>query len=80
VTPLRSKSGLLNYRDGNVRPARYYYGDGEDEPQNHEHIGPDRHATWTEDDGVVGIRRGTSVSVGASSAYSASYDTVDWGN
>jgi hypothetical protein len=37
VTPLRSKSGLLNYRDGNVRPARYYYGDGEDEPQNHEH-------------------------------------------
>lgn len=80
MATLRSKSGLLNYHDGNVRSARYYFGEGEDEPPNHEHIDPDRYATWTEDDGTVGIRRGTSVLIGASAAYSANYDTLDWGN
>jgi len=77
---LRSKTGLLNYRDGRVEPARFYYGADEAEPQNRAQINPENHATWIEDDGAVGIRRGTSVSVGASPAYSANYDAVDWGN
>jgi hypothetical protein len=77
---IRAKQGILNYHDGSEAPARFYYGDNEDEPQNHAQVDPETHATWIEDDGVVGIRRGTSVSVGASPTYSANYDTVDWGN
>jgi hypothetical protein len=73
-------SGQLSYRDGSARPARYYYGEGEDAPQDRESIDPDHHATWIEDDGVVGIRRGTTASVGASPVYSANYDALDWGN
>jgi len=78
MAELRSKTGLLNYRDGRVEPARFYYGASEAEPQNHDPIDPKNHATWIEDDGAVGIRRGTAVSVGASPAYSASYAAVDW--
>jgi hypothetical protein len=80
MAALRSKTGLLNYRDGSVEPARFYYGADETEPQNHTRVDPENHATWVEDDGAVGIRRGTSVSVGASPVYSKNYDTVDWGN
>ena len=80
MAALRSKTGLLNCNDGRVERARFYYGDGEAMPPSRSHIDPDHHVTWTEDDGVVGIRRGTSVSVGATPAYSASYDAVDWGN
>lgn len=43
-------------------------------------VDPNRHATWIERDGAVGIRRGTSVSVGATPVYAAAYDAVDWGN
>jgi hypothetical protein len=79
ATP-RSKTGLLNYRDGRVEPARFYYGEGETAPLNRTQIDPEHHATWVEDDGTIGIRRGTAVSIGASAAYSASYDAIDWGN
>jgi hypothetical protein len=80
MSELRSKAGLLNYHDGSAAPARFYYGDDEAEPQSRAQIDSERHATWIEDDGVVGIRRGTSVSVGAGPAYSSRYDVVDWGN
>jgi hypothetical protein len=80
MADLRVKTGLLNCRDGSVEPARFYYGTDEAEPQNHTQIDPEHHATWVEDDGAVGIRRGTSISVGASATYSANYDTLDWGN
>jgi hypothetical protein len=76
----RSKTGLVRREDGHVEPARFYYGDHEDDPPSRAHLDPKHYATWVEDDGAVGIRRGTSVSVGASAAYSANYDTVDWGN
>lgn len=77
---LRSKTGLLNHRDGRVARARFYYGADEDAPPDRAQIDPDQHATWVEDDGTVGIRRGTSISIGATAAYSTNYDTVDWGN
>jgi hypothetical protein len=80
MAELRSKTGLLNYRDGTAEPARFYYAADEAEPQNRSQIDPENHATWIEDDGVVGIRRGTSTSVGASAAYAANYDAIDWGN
>jgi hypothetical protein len=80
MAALRSKTGLLNYRDGRALPARFYYGEGEAAPLNRTQIDPEHHATWVEDDGTIGIRRGTSVSVGASAAYAQNYDTVDWGN
>jgi len=80
MAEIRSKTGLLHYRDGSVDHARYYYGGGESEPLNHMKIDPEHHATWIEDDGAVGIRRGTSISVGASPTYSAHYEAVDWGN
>jgi len=79
MADLRAKMGLLNHHDGSVEPARFYYGADETEPQSHTRINPENHATWIEDDGTVGIRRGTSVSIGASPAYSANYDAVDWG-
>ena len=77
---LRSKTGFLSHQDGRVAKARFYYGDDEDDPPARAQLDPDRYATWVEDDGTVGIRRGTSVSIGATPAYSANYDTVDWGN
>ena len=80
MAELRSKTGLLNYRDGRVETARFYYGADEDAPPNRTRIDPEKHATWIEHDGVIGIRRGTSVSVGASQSYSANYDNIDWGN
>jgi len=75
----RSKTGRLILEDGRMEPARFYYGDHEDDPPQVTRV-DSRYTTWTEDDGTVGIRRGTSVSVGASAAYSANYDTLDWGN
>jgi hypothetical protein len=78
MAELRAKNGLLNYHDGRAEPARFYYGDDEAEPQNHDRIDPESHATWIEADGTVGIRRGTSISVGATAAYSTNYDTLDW--
>lgn len=77
---LRSKSGIIDYDTGQSYPARFYYGDGESEPEGQIPVLAESHATWIEDDGVVGIRAGTSISVGASKAYSKNYDTVDWGN
>ena len=76
----RSKSGLLHHEDGSVEPARFYYGDHEEDPPSRTRLDPNHYATWVEDDGTVGIRRGTSVSIGATPAYSANYDAVDWGN
>lgn len=81
---LEYNEGLLTGDLGSTHPgsthARYYYGEGEDAPQNRERIDPATHTTWREADGAVGIRRGTSVSIGASREYSAKYDDVDWGN
>ena len=79
LTPL-AKAGLLHHEDGSVEPARFYYGDHEEDPPNRTRIDQDHYATWVEGDGTVGIRRGTSVSVGAAVTYSANYDAVDWGN
>jgi hypothetical protein len=76
----RSKTGLLRYADGRVRPARFYYGDQEQTPPDRTQIDSTRHVLWTEDDGAVGIRQGTAVSIGATPAYSANYDALDWGN
>ncbi len=80
MTTPRSKAGLLRHDDGRVEPARFYYGDHEEDPPNRTRIDPARYATWVEADGAVGIRRGTSTSVGASPTYAANYDAVDWGN
>ena len=80
MTSPRSKTGFLRHEDGSVETARFYYGDDEQGPPARALINPDHYATWVEDDGTVGIRRGTSVSIGASPAYSANYDTIDWGN
>ena len=77
---LRSKTGLLTHHDGRIVNARFYYGANEDEPPKRTKIDPEQHSTWVEDDGTIGIRRGTSVSIGASTAYSANYNSVDWGN
>jgi hypothetical protein len=79
MTPLRSKTGLLSH-DGRVARARFYYGADEEAPPVREQLDPERHATWVEDDGTVGIRRGTSISIGATAAYADNYDTLDWGN
>ena len=79
MTSLRSKTGFLSHHDGRVKKARFYYGANEDEPPVRAQLDPDRHATWVEDDGTIGIRRGTSVSIGAAAAYAANYDAVDWG-
>lgn len=76
----RSKTGQLFHEDGSTTPARFYYGATEEDPPRRTHIDPVQYTTWTEDDGAVGIRRGTSISVGASAAYTANYDTLDWGN
>ncbi len=70
MSQLRSKTGVLNYGDGRALSARFYYDDDEAVPPDREGIDPERHATWIEDDGTVG----------ASPAYSANYDAVDWGN
>lgn len=80
MAELRSKTGLLRHDDGSVEGARFYYGTDEEAPPDRTRIDPKIYATWTEDDGAVGIRRGTAISVGATAAYSANYDTVDWGN
>ena len=76
----RCKTGLLHYGDGRVAPARLYYGDGEADPPSRVHVDPEHYATWVEGDGAVGIRRGKSASIGATAAYAANYDTLDWGN
>jgi hypothetical protein len=77
----RARVGSIHHDDGVVRPARFYYGDDEAAPHDNERIDPSAYATWVEDDGAIGIRRGTSsVSVGATPAYAAKYDEVDWGN
>jgi hypothetical protein len=80
MAELRSKTGVLQHEDGRVETARFYYGADEADPPDRTRIDPIQYATWVEDDGAVGIRRGTSVSVGATTAYSAAYDAVDWGN
>jgi hypothetical protein len=80
MADLRAKSGFVHNSDGRAAPARFYYGEGEDEPPTRATLSPEDHATWVESDGAIGIRRGTSVSIGASRAYSANYDAQDWGN
>lgn len=81
MAELRAKPGFVHKNDGgSVLPARFYYGDGEDDPPDRASLSPNDHATWIENDGAIGIRRGTTVSIGASPAYSARYDDLDWGN
>ena len=80
MAKLRSQTGLLQHDDGRVEKARFYYGADEDAPTDRTRIDPSCHATWLEHDGTVGIRRGTSVSVGATAAYAERYDDLDWGN
>ena len=80
MSTLRSKTGQLTHHDGRVESARFYYGADEDAPPNHSQIDPEQHAIWAEADGTVGIRRGTSTSIGATAAYSANYEALDWGN
>ena len=75
----QSKTGRLHHADGSVEPARFYYGAHEEDPPHCTRV-DSRYTTWIEDDGAVGIRRGTSTSVGASASYSANYETLDWGN
>jgi hypothetical protein len=74
---LKSRTGQIDYDDGRVEQARFYYADDEPEPEQ-EHLYSDRHVTWTEADGTIGIRRGTAVSLGASKSYSKGYDAIDW--
>jgi hypothetical protein len=74
---LKSRTGQIDYDDGHVEQARFYYADDEPAPQ-YERLDPERHVTWTQDDGTIGIRRGTAVSVGASPTYSKGYDAIDW--
>lgn len=76
----RSICGLLRHDDGTINPARFYFGDDEPVPRNHERISAADHATWVEDDGAIGIRRGTAVSFGATKRYAAKYVEIDWGN
>lgn len=80
MSNLRHKLGALRREDGSVQTARFYYGPDEAAPPVRTQIDPERHATWIEHDGAVGIRRGTAVSVGATPAYAQNYDSVDWGN
>jgi hypothetical protein len=86
---LRVHDGMLhNNSDGSTRPARFYHSPEESCPSHQEHVDPEKFTTWQDGDGILCIRRGhdcgggkdTAVSVGASAAYSRSYDTVDWGN
>ena len=79
MAQLRSKAGFVTHNDGCAHNARFYFGADEDEPPNRGELDPERHTTWVEADGTVGIRRGTAVSIGASAAYSANYDSLDWG-
>jgi len=76
----RSKTGCLYHKDGSIEPARFYYGDHEEDPPHVARIDSKHYTTWIEDDGTVGIRHGSSISIGASAAYSANYDALDWGN
>ena len=80
MAELRSKSGFLTHNDGRVENARFYFGADEEAPPTRSQLDPERHATWVEDDGSVGIRRGTAISIGATPAYAANYDALDWGN
>ena len=80
MAELRSKGGFVTKNDGSAQHARFYFGADEDAPPDRARLDPKEYATWVEDDGAVGIRRGTTVSIGASPAYSANYDALDWGN
>ena len=80
MAELRSKPGILRHDDGRVEHARFYYGENEEAPADRTRIDPSCYATWVDHDGAVGIRRGTSVSVGASAGYAQNYDAIDWGN
>ena len=77
---LRSKKGRLRHGDGRVNNARFYYSADEEVPPDKSQLDPEKHTTWVEHDGTIGIRRGTAISVGASYAYAVNYDNVDWGN
>lgn len=79
--PLRYVPGLVTADlDGSRAPARFYYGDDEEPPVHgaDEVINDSTHTRWIEADGVVGIRRGAAAFVGASRAYAAKYDEIDW--
>lgn len=76
----QSKTGLLQHADGSTDRVRLYYGADEEDPPPRMPIDPENYTAWIEDDGAIGLRRGTSVSIGASPAYSANYDALDWGN
>lgn len=79
MPPPQSKTGRLHHKDGHIEPARFYYGAHEEGPPQRTQI-DSRYTTWTEDDGAIGIRRGTAISVGACAAYSANYEALNWGN
>lgn len=74
--------GMLYADDGSVEPARMYHGVDEDCPVGigRVRIDPDQYTTWRDADGRPCLRRGESVSVGASRAYGAKYNAIDWGN
>lgn len=76
----QSKTGILRYSDGRAERARLYYGADEEDPPQRMRIDLENFTTWIENDGALGIRRGTAVSIGASPRYSANYDKLDWGN
>lgn len=80
ATKLAYAPGILTIGGEQPTRARLYYGDDEAAPivGVEEAISDATHTRWLEADGVVGIRRGTDVSVGASRAYTAKYDEIDW--
>ena len=80
MAELRSKAGFVTHNDGCAHHARFYFGADEEDPPDRTKLDPDSYTTWVEQDGTVGIRRGTAVSIGATAAYSANYDKQDWGN
>ena len=76
----RAVNGTLHLDDGTVRPARFYIGEGERDPVEDELIDPECHATWIEDDGAIGIRRGTSVTPDALESEPGDAIEISWGN
>ena len=74
----RSICGLLRHDDGTINPARFYFGDDEPVPRNHERISAADHATWVED--AITPATASSIVFGATKRYAAKYVEIDWGN
>lgn len=73
---------LEDPKTGEITEARLYATESDAPcPGEARQIDPEVYASWKEADGTIGIaRRTSSVSVGASAAYSRAYDSIDWGN